>query len=69
VCSRFRPACWGLGAGRQLFEQKKIKVDSEDALTDKTDIIVDTSIFDDLDLDDLDLPDDLDGGDAVDAPS
>eukprot|EP00038_Savillea_parva_P011065 m.194855 g.194855 ORF g.194855 m.194855 type:complete len:239 (-) comp19310_c0_seq1:345-1061(-) len=51
--------------GRQLFEQKKMKNDSEAAFMDKTDIIVDTSVFEGLDLDDIELPDE--GG--ADAPS
>jgi len=51
--------------GRQLFEQKKIKNDSETALMEKNEIIVDTSVFEGLDLDDIDLPDE--GG--ADAPS
>eukprot|EP00035_Acanthoeca_spectabilis_P022476 m.443947 g.443947 ORF g.443947 m.443947 type:complete len:239 (+) comp19031_c0_seq1:42-758(+) len=52
--------------GRQLFEQKKMTLDSEKGLTDKTDVIIDTSVFEGLDLDDLDLPED--GADAA-APS
>lgn len=41
-------------------------LDSEKGLTDKTDVIIDTSVFEGLDLDDLDLPED--GADAA-APS
>ena len=42
-----------------------MKNDSEAAFMDKTDIIVDTSVFEGLDLDDIELPDE--GG--ADAPS
>lgn len=49
--------------GRQLFEQKKVKADSESGHTQKNEVIVDTSVFEGLDFDDLDI--EGAGGDAA----
>jgi hypothetical protein len=45
-----RPSGW---IGRQLFETKRVKNDSEKSLTTSADVFVDTSVFEGLDLEDL----------------
>ena len=53
--------------GRQLFESKRMKNDSEKSLTTAADVFVDTSVFEGLDLGDLgDLDlEDAEGGAAA----